>query len=148
MSYRYTCAIFVLHEEKVLLIKHKKLNRWLPPGGCIESDETPDEAALREVYEEVGVHIELLVESALPLPDVKVVHQPIHIQVEQNPKGPNNIDFIYYAKLMNKNCIIKLNLDEALEYRWCDRSSIENLIPQHELRINALKALDFASLKY
>lgn len=148
MSYRYTCAIFVLHEGKVLLIKHKKLNRWLPPGGCIESDETPDEAALREVYEEVGVHIELLGESALPLPDVKVVHQPIHIQVEQNPKGPNNIDFIYYAKLMNKNCIIKLNLDEALEYRWCDRSSIENLIPQHELRINALKALDFASLKY
>lgn len=148
MYYRYTCAIFVLNEGKVLLIKHKKLNRWLPPGGCIESDETPDEAALREVYEEVGVHIELLGEQAPLLPDVKVVHQPIHIQVEQNPNGPDNIDFIYYAKLMDKSYTIKLNLDEALEYRWCNRSCIEKLIPQHELRINALKALDFVSLKY
>ncbi len=141
MPYRFTCAVFVLNEGKVLLIKHKKLNRWLPPGGCIENNETPDEAALREVYEEVGVHVQLLGNQDPILPGVKLVHQPIHIQIEQNPKGPNNIDFIYYAKLTDKNCTINLNLDEALEYRWCDQLSIEKFIPEHELRINALKAL-------
>lgn len=30
-------------------------NRWCFPGGHIEKDETPEEAAVREVYEETGV---------------------------------------------------------------------------------------------
>jgi len=26
---------FITHEDKVLLVNHKKLNLWLPPGGHI-----------------------------------------------------------------------------------------------------------------
>ena len=34
-----------------LLIHHNKLNMWLPPGGHIEANETPDEALVREIKE-------------------------------------------------------------------------------------------------
>lgn len=40
---------------RTLLIKHKKLGIWLCPGGHIEPNETPDEAVLREIWEETGV---------------------------------------------------------------------------------------------
>ena len=34
----FTVAIFVVQEGRVLLIHHRKLDRWLPLGGHIELD--------------------------------------------------------------------------------------------------------------
>ena len=56
----FTVAVFVVWESKVLLHLHKKLGMWLPPGGHIEEDELPDEAAVREVLEETGLRVELV----------------------------------------------------------------------------------------
>jgi 8-oxo-dGTP diphosphatase len=53
-------AAVVIHEGRLLLVHHAKLGRWLPPGGHIERDETPDEAVLREVREETGLDVELV----------------------------------------------------------------------------------------
>ena len=60
---RHFCAsIFVIDPEtkKILLVLHKKWNRWTQPGGHIEDNETPEETALREVYEETGVKVKLV----------------------------------------------------------------------------------------
>ena len=56
----FTVAIFVVHDGKVLLIHHRKLDKWLPLGGHIELDEDPEQAALREAKEESGLDVELL----------------------------------------------------------------------------------------
>ena len=50
----FTVAIFVVQDGRVLLVHHRKLNKWLPLGGHIELDEDPEEAALREAQEESG----------------------------------------------------------------------------------------------
>ena len=42
-------------EEKVLLVRHHKLGIWLSPGGHVEQDELPHQAAKREFGEETGV---------------------------------------------------------------------------------------------
>ena len=47
-------------EGKVLLHHHRKLEMWLPPGGHIERDELPDDAAVREVWEETGIRVVLV----------------------------------------------------------------------------------------
>lgn len=44
--------------DAILLIHHKRLDRWLQPGGHIDpSDESAMAAARREVFEETGVPV-------------------------------------------------------------------------------------------
>lgn len=53
----FTAAAWLLHDEKVLLVHHKKLNIWLAPGGHVEDKELPHQAAEREFWEETGVRV-------------------------------------------------------------------------------------------
>src|SRR5258708_3752310 len=55
----FTVEVFIVFKEKVLLLKHDKYKKWLSVGGHIELDEDPNEAAIREVKEEVGLDIAL-----------------------------------------------------------------------------------------
>jgi len=52
--------IMALHKGKWIFCKHKKRNTWESPGGHIEADESPLEAAKRELYEETGaIHFDI-----------------------------------------------------------------------------------------
>lgn len=53
-----TASAMLWHEEKLLLIHHKKLDLWLTPGGHIDPGELPHEAAVRECFEETGVRVQ------------------------------------------------------------------------------------------
>ena len=52
-------VIIVDHRERILLVRTKRLpHHWQPPGGGVKpSDVSPDAAAVREVYEEVGIKL-------------------------------------------------------------------------------------------
>ncbi|MDX9954149.1 MAG: NUDIX domain-containing protein [Anaerolineae bacterium] len=53
----------VVHEGRVLLVRKTygvAKGMWGLPGGFAQHDELLDEAALREVWEETGVHAEVL----------------------------------------------------------------------------------------
>ena len=55
-----TCSALVLHPdgERVLLVHHHRLRRWLLPGGHVEAkDVTLGDAARREAVEETAVRI-------------------------------------------------------------------------------------------
>jgi len=51
----------VLHEDgkQVLLHQREDFRIWALPGGTIEPDETPEQAAVRESLEETGYEIEI-----------------------------------------------------------------------------------------
>lgn len=44
MQRHFTNSVYVYHpqQEKFLFIKHKKLGKWLQPGGHLEANELPD----------------------------------------------------------------------------------------------------------
>ncbi len=51
---------YVVHEGAVLLRLHDKYNYWGAPGGHIDPGEDVNEAAVREVWEEVGLKVKLV----------------------------------------------------------------------------------------
>jgi ADP-ribose pyrophosphatase YjhB (NUDIX family) len=44
---------------RVLLVRHAEGNDWTTPGGMIEPYELPADAAVREIWEETGLYVEL-----------------------------------------------------------------------------------------
>lgn len=56
----YTTTVFLVTEEqpqRVLLVHHKKMDKWMPPGGHQEGKENSYEAAIRETKEETSIDI-------------------------------------------------------------------------------------------
>ena len=127
---RHFCAsAFVIDPltKKILLIKHKKNRKWTQPGGHIENDETPEEAALREVYEETGLRVRLLGER---FPREEDFIRPLGIQKNkrtmQDGEMHMHVDIIYaaVASLDNK---LKLNREESSDIGWFSREDLEHI---------------------
>ena len=97
----FTSTTFVVSDARVLLHLHAKQRIWLPPGGHIERDELPHDAAVREVQEETGLLVRLHSEAAaLSLTRemaCDVVPQPAFILVEDINPHHQHIDFTYFA---------------------------------------------------
>jgi ADP-ribose pyrophosphatase YjhB (NUDIX family) len=138
MVRHFAVAVFVVHQGKVLLLKHKKLNMWLPPGGHLEDNEIPDEGAIREVKEETGLDIILVGEKGLAINYPKQLILPKGIQLENIKDDHQHIDLVYFAKLKGKDQFIPN--EESEEIGWY---SIENLPPDvnSEIRMWCIKAI-------
>lgn len=96
----FCVAVFVVDEDRVLLHWHRKLGRWLPPGGHIEPNELPDEAAVREAWEETGVRIMLHGEQIVTVDvpgEPRQLCRPAGIQLASITTGHEHIDLIYFA---------------------------------------------------
>jgi 8-oxo-dGTP pyrophosphatase MutT (NUDIX family) len=94
----FTVAVFVVWEGKVLLHRHRKLGMWLPPGGHIEENELPDEAAVREALEETGLGVRLVGERREDIADPVQLYRPAGVQLENIGPGHQHIDLIYFAR--------------------------------------------------
>jgi 8-oxo-dGTP pyrophosphatase MutT (NUDIX family) len=80
----FTASAVVMVAEHILLVHHKRIGAWLPPGGHLLDSELPHEAAARETLEETGVAVRAL--SLGPMPqtgdvDAFFLPQPLCIQV-------------------------------------------------------------------
>ena len=53
-------GIVVRDDKRILAIKRSDDGRWVPPGGVLEIDETPQDGVAREVYEETGLKVQPL----------------------------------------------------------------------------------------
>lgn len=56
-----TASGTLIHDRKVMLIKHKKIGTWLTPGGHIDPGEMPHQAAEREFWEETGLRVRAVI---------------------------------------------------------------------------------------
>ena len=133
----FTATTFVVWESGVLLHKHKKLGRWFPPGGHVEPNELPDDAAVREVLEESGVPVALIGERALPLAEPRQLIRPRGVQLEtialeNGTPSHEHIDLIYFARPLPYYRGELLEADKTLG--WYDVAGLAALTLTEEIR--------------
>jgi 8-oxo-dGTP pyrophosphatase MutT (NUDIX family) len=125
----FTVAVFIVHREKVLLVHHRNLDKWLPLGGHIELDEDPEAAALREVQEESGLDIELLGERPPTTePGTRALIAPRFLDIHRITDTHQHIGMMYWAR-PRKNGRLKLAAAEHHDIRWCSAEDLDRLRP-------------------
>ncbi|PWB39125.1 MAG: hypothetical protein C3F02_00700 [Parcubacteria group bacterium] len=139
-----TIGAVVVFNQKVLLVLHTKLNKWLCPGGHIEADETPDEAVLRELQEEAGISAEYVNYSSLPQTADEIKSNPLPFHADVHSVGDHNHYCQYYLMTASTDQVKKSN--ESLDIKWFDKEEIENLANMPEaVRQMCLYALNIIS---
>lgn len=110
--------------KKILLVKHKKFNRWVQPGGHVEENETFEETALRETYEETQIKVTLIGEH---FPRENDFIRPLGIQKNYGTiPGDTHIDVIY-AAIPNKESIIEYDCNESTGAKWFTREELDDI---------------------
>ena len=136
----FTVAIFVVADGKVLLIHHRKLDKWLPLGGHIELDEDPEQAALREAREESGLEVELLGERPPTTePGTRALIAPRFLDIHRISATHEHIGMIYWARPGGPRCCAAsddqqvvpttLAVEEHHDIRWCAVDELDTLQP-------------------
>ena len=102
MKKHFTATAFVVRGDATLLHWHKRLGQWVPPGGHVEPDEEPAEAALREVREETGLVCEIVPTAgrhAFSRPQELAAPYTILLEDIPGPDEPHqHIDLIYFVR--------------------------------------------------
>lgn len=131
---RHFCAsVFIINPDnlKILLVKHKKFKKWVQPGGHMEYNETPEETAVREAYEETGIKVKLLGER---FPREEDFIRPLGIQCNRNLDGEVHIDITYPA--IPLNTIDTTISDESTNIAWFSREELDELNVFEDIRIS------------
>lgn len=135
MKRHFTASVLIVQDNKVLLIFHPKFQKWIQPGGHIESNETPVEAAYREVFEETGLQIELLLQENVWVesPNAKSMVRPYVCLLESIPAYKDepehqHIDFIYLARPLPSS-----SFQETDKLKWFSKKELSLLIPGEDI---------------
>lgn len=120
----FTATTYVVNDGATALHHHDRLGIHLPPGGHVDRDELPHEAALREVREETGLEAELVSTAAdVAGPRGRALPDPAHMMLHDinvHPDGTvghQHIDHLYYARVDDRR-IDPAGDDEADPDRW------------------------------
>lgn len=123
MKFERTVAVYILNKDnKILMLNHKKLETWLPPGGHVEDNELMHDAAIREVAEETGIKIEFIYDKSLfdegGDDRVKLLPRPLFVELEDIGDHYHE-DFVYVARALDDN-IVNIENHEIAWFHYND----------------------------
>ena len=124
MNRDFCASAFVIdpYTKKILLVKHKKYNKWVQPGGHVIEGEVPEETAVREVYEETKLKIKLLGDR---FPRESDFIRPLGIQKNYG-KDIIHVDIIYVAVPMN-DINVTYDPNESTNVGWFSREELDKI---------------------
>ena len=110
------CGVLIENDKgQLLLQKRSDTGQWCVPGGAMEVGETYEEAAIREIKEEVGIDIQEMDLYGLYSGEDRLIHYP-------------NDDVVYSLSVIFRtnsyNGKVSDSDSEVLEHRFFDRENI------------------------
>ncbi len=141
----FTASAFIVEDNKILLMKHSKLGMWLQPGGHVEEDETPDEAARREAREETGVEIEFVKDFAPEdsLDETDNLPRPFNINLHPIENDHYHCDFQFLATVREENNATHAHEHDGLRWFTSEELGDESFDMPENLREAGKRALNF-----
>ncbi len=110
-------GVFVQQDGKVLLIQRAvlpQIGKWSVPAGYVDRGEDPKETAVREVYEETNLHVE--------------IERLVDVFHNANSGGSASIFILYQAKLLGGQLLAK---DDASDARFFAPDALPELAFAH-----------------
>jgi len=120
----------------VLVIRHRRLDTWLPVGGELEPGETPLEAARRELAEESGLD-----GAFVALAGAADGEPPRFLGYEEHHAGSKGLhmNFVFVADVA-AGAEVSPN-HEFGEWRWVDAAELGELASPLNVREFGFRAL-------
>ncbi|TSC79949.1 MAG: (di)nucleoside polyphosphate hydrolase [Candidatus Peregrinibacteria bacterium Gr01-1014_25] len=148
MHRHFTATAFVVDDRgRTLLLWHKRLQRWMPPGGHCDPDETPEETARRECLEETGLDVEIVgdvqddlfagtpEEGRMLTKPIAMLLENIPESRERNEPAHQHMDFLFRARPIDSRQPLTLAEDEGRELKWFTPEEIAAL-PEDQIFAN------------
>lgn len=132
MEKHFTATAYIIDRKKVLLVFHRKFQKWLPPGGHLDPNESPPECVIREAKEETGYDIELVRQenvwinrwnsNSFERPYLCMMHE---VPAHNGTPAHQHMDMIYLARLIGGEGVHRS--EELEKMKWFALSEIEEL---------------------
>ncbi|MCG8308306.1 MAG: NUDIX hydrolase [Cytophagales bacterium] len=117
--------------DSILLLHHKKLNRWLQPGGHADGDEDVCSVALKEAEEETGLRSLKLHEKEIFDIDIHLIPKQIDVQAHFH----FDIRYLFLADKNERHIVSResnmlqwISLGEVERYVGCNPSILRMVL--------------------
>lgn len=117
-SIRPAAAVaLVSKDERILMLRRADSNNWTMPGGTMKFNESLQECAIREVFEETGLNVEIVdIIGIYTDPEVRVAYSDGEVRQE--------FTVLYYGHIKGGNEQID---DESMELRWINMDKLSEI---------------------
>lgn len=122
-------AVFIINNNKQVLLQKRSANKrfnpnkWALCAGHVDANESLENAALRELKEEVGLEI--------PLEELHPIAEREFTLGDSN----SHITYFFYAKSNKSEADFIIQKEELSEVKWFDLDEVINMIKEEDKTI-------------
>jgi dihydroneopterin triphosphate diphosphatase len=120
-------VIYARSGEVLLLQRRDKPDFWQSVTGSLEAEETPLQAAVRELWEETGLRMQGILTDCQQSQRFPIIPP---WQARYAVGTTHNLEHVFRYELPLP-CAIQLNPAEHLAWRWLDKAAALNLVSSY-----------------
>ena len=130
IPYRPCVGITLFNQDKKVLVAERLdyPGSWQMPQGGIDSGETPEQAAMRELKEEIGTnHVEIIERTK----DWLFYDYPDHLKekrLKSKYRGQKQIWFAMFFKGNDSEINLQTKKPEFIDWNWVELENVIDLI--------------------
>lgn len=121
---------FIVNDGAVLLRLHEKYDIWTGPGGHLDPGEDSNEAVRREIWEEVGLEVELVGPVGWVKTDTDTnldLVPPIYVNRHKINDIHDHSCFIFAAVSKSRQIAPQTEADMGVECIWAGQEELDNM---------------------